>query len=93
RMLAADVNSKRGVMVIRFLNARRERLEGLEKVIRSAAIGFSDPLTTAKEAVVDAETGELISGRSMASSSPAQQGRLRECHGNGGDTQWFRCRV
>jgi phage anti-repressor protein len=56
RMMAADVNSARGVEVIKFLVARHERLEALEKVGQPAAIDFSDPVTVCK-LYIEAEEG------------------------------------
>jgi phage anti-repressor protein len=67
RMMAADVNSKRGVEVIKFLVARHERLEALvENAVADMAatddgfIKFVDALPASSEVVADAETGELI---------------------------------
>jgi anti-repressor protein len=56
RMMAADVNSARGVEVIKFLVARHERLESLEKVGQPAAIDFSDPVAVCK-LYLEAEEG------------------------------------
>lgn len=59
RMMAADVNSERGVQVIKFLVARHERLADLEETARPVAIDFSDPLTTAK-LYIEAEEGKRL---------------------------------
>lgn len=55
-MMAADVNSARGVEVIKFLVARHERLEALEKVGQPAVTDFSDPVAVCK-LYLEAEEG------------------------------------
>ena len=48
RIMAADVNSERGREVIKFLVARHERLEALDKVGQPAALNFGDPVEAAR---------------------------------------------